>query len=275
MKKKIRLLLLAFVVAFSFSGCKKESNVLKIGASPTPHAVILEYVAPLLKEEGYKLKIVEFQDYVLPNEALWSGEIKANFFQHIPYLNKYNKQNNTNFVSAGGIHIEPIGIYSKNHTSLENIPNGTKVIMSDSVSDYGRLLALLVEKGLIEVDSNVNLFEDEISYVEDVIVSNPKGLVFINDIAPGLLVTTYENEKNALVLINTNYALDGGLNPLEDALALESSSQDNPYVNVIAVKPENIDDPAIKALARILQSVEVQTWIEEYFEGAVIPSLAD
>lgn len=275
MKKKIRLLLLVFVVAFSFSGCKKESNVLKIGASPTPHAVILEYVAPLLKEEGYKLKIVEFQDYVLPNEALWSGEIKANFFQHIPYLNKYNKQNNTNFVSAGGIHIEPIGIYSKNHTSLENIPNGTKVIMSDSVSDYGRLLALLVEKGLIEVDSNVNLFEDEISYVEDVIVSNPKGLVFINDIAPGLLVTTYENEKNALVLINTNYALDGGLNPLEDALALESSSQDNPYVNVIAVKPENIDDPAIKALVRILQSVEVQTWIEEYFEGAVIPSLAD
>ncbi len=259
--------------AFSSSSSSSTLTPLRVGASPTPHAVILEHVKPILAEQGYDLQITVFQDYVLPNIGLVDDELDANYFQHLPYLNQYNAERGTNIVSAAGIHIEPIGIYSKVYSSLDNLPNGTRVIMSNSVSDRGRLLALLEDKGLITLVDGLDPYEDAITSLEDAIATNPKGLVFEANIDAGMLVQAYNFESNCIVLINTNYALDGGLNPLEDALTLELGSQDNPYVNILAVNAGDEQDPGIVALINVLLSESVQTWIEEEFEGAVVPAI--
>lgn len=259
--------------ASSSSSSSSTPIPLRVGASPTPHAVILEHVKPILAEQGYDLQITVFQDYVLPNIGLVDDELDANYFQHLPYLNQYNAERGTSIVSAAGIHIEPIGIYSKAYSSLDNLPNGTRVIMSNSVSDRGRLLALLEDKGLITLVEGLDPYEDAITSLEDAIATNPKNLTFEANIDAGMLVQAYNFESNCIVLINTNYALDGGLNPLEDALTLELGSQDNPYVNIIAVNAGDELDPGIVALINVLLSEPVQTWIEEEFEGAVVPAV--
>ncbi|MFA6739459.1 MAG: MetQ/NlpA family ABC transporter substrate-binding protein [Bacilli bacterium] len=259
--------------ASSSSSSSSTPIPLRVGASPTPHAVILEHVKPILAEQGYDLQITVFQDYVLPNIGLVDDELDANYFQHLPYLNQYNAERGTSIVSAAGIHIEPIGIYSKVYSSLDNLPNGTRVIMSNSVSDRGRLLALLEDKGLITLVEGLDPYEDAITSLEDAIATNPKNLTFEANIDAGMLVQAYNFESNCIVLINTNYALDGGLNPLEDALTLELGSQDNPYVNIIAVNAGDELDPGIVALINVLLSEPVQTWIEEEFEGAVVPAV--
>lgn len=280
---KTRQLLSTLLLAIGLlAGCTPASSSssssstpipLRVGASPTPHAVILEHVKPILAEQGYDLQITVFQDYVLPNIGLVDDELDANYFQHLPYLNQYNAERGTSIVSASGIHIEPIGIYSKVYSSLDNLPNGTRVIMSNSVSDRGRLLALLEDKGLITLVEGLDPYEDAITSLEDAIATNPKNLTFEANIDAGMLVQAYNFESNCIVLINTNYALDGGLNPLEDALTLELGSQDNPYVNIIAVNAGDELDPGIVALINVLLSEPVQTWIEEEFEGAVVPAV--
>ena len=274
MKKRFGLLTIVAVAVLGLSGCQKSNLItLRVGASPTPHALILEHVKPILAEQGYNLVIEEFQDYVLPNVALTQGDIDANYFQHVPYLNQYNQDNSTTIANAAGIHIEPIGIYSKNYTNLNDVPNGTTVIMSSSVSDRGRLLALLEQSGLITLVSTIDPYVDLITDIGAAIESNPKGLIFSADVDAGLLVQTYNYEQNSLVLINTNYALDGGLNPLEDALVLESGTQSNPYVNLIAVRDGDEDEPGIVALIEVLLSDAVQQWIITEFEGAVVPAV--
>ena len=266
-------LLVGCTPASSSSSSSSTLISLRVGASPTPHAVILEHVKPILAEQGYDLQITIFQDYVLPNIGLVDDELDANYFQHLPYLNQYNAERGTDIVSAAGIHIEPIGIYSKVYSSLDNLPNGTRVIMSNSVSDRGRLLALLEDKGLITLVDGLDPYEDAITSLEDAIATNPKNLTFEANIDAGMLVQAYNYESNCIVLINTNYALDGGLNPLEDALTLELGSQDNPYVNILAVNAGDEQDPGIVALINVLLSESVQTWIEEEFEGAVVPAV--
>jgi D-methionine transport system substrate-binding protein len=256
-------LLVGCTPASSSSSSSSTLISLRVGASPTPHAVILEHVKPILAEQGYDLQITVFQDYVLPNIGLVDDELDANYFQHLPYLNQYNAERGTDIVSAAGIHIEPIGIYSKVYSSLDNLPNGTRVIMSNSVSDRGRLLALLEDKGLITLVDGLDPYEDAITSLEDAIATNPKNLTFEANIDAGMLVQAYNYESNCIVLINTNYALDGGLNPLEDALTLELGSQDNPYVNILAVNAGDEQDPGIVALINVLLSESVQTWIEE------------
>ena len=151
-----------------------------------------------------------FQDYVLPNTSVEEGELDANYFQHIPYLEGFNEEHGTNLVNAGGIHIEPIGVYSKNYQSLEELPDSATIIMSNSVADHGRMLALLQTEGLIKLSEDVSASNATV----DDIVENPKNLKFKTDIDPGLLVTVYEQNEGDAVLINTNYALDGGLNPM-------------------------------------------------------------
>lgn len=273
---KTRNLIPTLILALGLlTGCAPESNLtpLRVGASPTPHTVILEHVKPILAQQGYDLQITVFQDYVLPNIGLVDDELDANYFQHLPYLNQYNADHGTTIVSAAGIHIEPIGIYSKVYSSLDNLPNGTRVIMSNSVSDQGRLLALLEDKGLITLVEGLDPYEDTITSLQDAIATNPKELVFEANIEASMLVQAYNYESNCIVLINTNYALDGGLNPLEDALTLELGSQDNPYVNILAVNAGDEQDPGIVALINVLLSESVQTWIEEEFEGAVVPAI--
>lgn len=242
-----------------------ESVELVIGASSTPHAEILEEAKPLLEEEGINITIETYQDYVLPNEDLESGALDANFFQHIPFLEQTVADTEYDLEYIDGIHIEPMGVYSQNITNIDDIEDGQEVIISRSIPDHGRILSLFEQQGLIKLDENV---EKSAATIED-IVENPKNITFSPDVDPLLLPEMYQSEPDALVAINTNYAIDAGLNPLNDALFIEDENSE--YVNIIAVRGEDKDDPALQTLVDVLQSEEIQNFILETYEGAVVP----
>lgn len=242
-----------------------ETTELVVGASNVPHAEILEEASALLEEKGIELKIETFQDYVLPNKALDSKELDANYFQHIPYLTAQIKENGYDFVNAGGIHIEPIGVYSKKYKDLNELPEGAQLIMSNSVADHGRLLSLLEAEGLIKLKEGI----DKTTATTEDVVENPKNLKFDTNYEAALLPQIYNNGEGDAVLINSNYAIDAGLNPLEDSIAIENS--ESPYVNVIAVRKGDENKEAIKALVEVLRSKEIQDFILEKYEGAVVP----
>lgn len=265
--KRITGLLGAGVLALSLAACNggKSEKELVVGASNVPHAVILEKAKPILEKEGIKLKIVKFQDYVLPNKALASKELDANYFQHIPYLNAQMKENGYKFENAGGIHIEPIGVYSKKYKSLEELPNGATIIMSNSVADHGRMLSLLQQEGLIKLKAGV---DPTVATIKD-IAENPKNLKFQANVDAGLLPQVYKNNQGDAVLINTNYAIDAGLNPMKDAIALEG--KESPYVNIIAVRKGDKDKKEIKELVKVLHSKTIQDFIIKKYKGAVVP----
>lgn len=273
--KKVLGLLLSLTIIFALAACgnggdKKEGNgkdkTLVIGASNEPHAVILEEAAPLLEKKGIKLDIKKFQDYILPNKALDDKELDANYFQHIPYLEAQKKENGYDFVNAGGIHIEPIGVYSKKYKSLDELPEGAKIIISNSVADHGRILSMLEEKGLIKLKEGV----EKTSATIDDIAENPKKLEFEADVEAGLLPKIYENNEGDAVLINANYALDADLDPAKDPIAVESG-KDNPYVNVVAVRSGDENKEEIKALVEVLHSKEIQDFINKTYKGSVLP----
>ncbi|WP_044748589.1 MetQ/NlpA family ABC transporter substrate-binding protein [Bacillus alveayuensis] len=276
--KKWLTALFAVVLLFSLAACGSKENAdggkegtksgkLVVGASNVPHAEILEKAKPILKEKGIELEIVTFQDYVLPNKVLADKELDANYFQHIPYLESQKKEHGYDFVNAGGIHIEPIGVYSKKYKSLEELPEGAKIIMSNSVADHGRILSMLEEKGLIKLKEGV----DKTKATVDDIVENPKKLQFEADVEAGLLPQVYKNNEGDAVLINANYALDAGLDPAKDPIAVESP-ENNPYVNIIAVRKGDENREEIKTLVEVLQSKEIQDFINEQYKGAVIPA---
>ena len=246
-------------------GGNGDSKKLVVGASNVPHAEILEEAKPLLKEKGYELEIKTFNDYVVPNQALDSKELDANYFQHIPYLESQMADNGYKFENAGGIHIEPIGVYSKEHKSLDDLPKGAHIIISSSVADHGRILSMLEKEGLITLKEGV----DKVKATIDDIAENPKELKFDTEYEAALLPQIFNNGEGDAVLINSNYAIDAGLNPLKDSIAIEES--DSPYVNVIAVREGDKDKPAIKALVEVLHSKEIQDFILEKYEGAVVP----
>ncbi|AEH46581.1 MetQ/NlpA family ABC transporter substrate-binding protein [Parageobacillus thermoglucosidasius] len=276
--KKWLSALFAVVLVLALAACGGNNNAsdgqekgkltkLVVGASNVPHAEILEKAKPILKEKGIDLEIVKFQDYILPNKALADKEIDANYFQHIPYLESQKKEHGYDFVNAGGIHIEPIGIYSKKYKSLDELPDGATIIMSNSVADHGRILSMLQEKGLIKLKDGVDKTK---ATVKD-IVENPKHLKFEADVDAGMLPQIYKNGEGDAVLINANYALDAGLDPAKDPIAVESP-KDNPYVNIIAVRKGDENRKEIKTLVEVLQSKEIQDFIKKEYKGAVIPA---
>ena len=243
----------------------KEKVTLKVGASHTPHAVILEKAKPILEKEGIELKIVEYQDYVLPNEDLNNGDLDANYFQHIPYLEQKVKEEGYDIVNAGEIHIEPIGIYSKKYKSLDELPDGATILISNSIPDHGRILSLLEANGLIKLKEGI----DKTKATLDDIVENPKNLKIEATDAPEMMVTYYENEEGDAVVINSNFAIDAGINPLKDSIAIEGS--DSPYANVIAVRKGDENREEIKKLVEVLRSKEIQDFILEEWGGSVVP----
>lgn len=259
------------LTALVLAGCgnggagEEESKTLRVGASNVPHAEILEQAQPLLEEQGIELEIETYQDYVLPNEDLESGEIDANYFQHIPYLESQVADHGYEFENAGGIHIEPIGVYSQDYASLDELPEGGTILMSNSVADHGRILSLLEAEGLIELAEGVDKTAAEVSDV----VENPKNLQFDANYEAALLVQMYESGEGDAVLINSNYAIDAGISPLEDSIALESS--ESPYVNIIAVRAGDEENENVKALVEVLTSQEIQDFILEEWGGAVVP----
>ncbi|MEG0380386.1 MAG: MetQ/NlpA family ABC transporter substrate-binding protein, partial [Kurthia sp.] len=206
-----------------------------------------------------------YQDYVLPNKDLESKDLDANFFQHKPYLEQQIKDNGYDFVSAGGVHIEPIGIYSKKHKTLEDLPKGATILISNSVADQGRILTLLETKGLITLKEGVNKDAAQIKDID----KNPKDLKIDAKTAPEMLVQMYKNEEGDAVIINSNYAIDAGLTPTKDSISIEDS--ESPYVNVIAVRKGDEDTKEIKELMKALHSKEIQDYINEEWEGSVVP----
>ena len=242
-----------------------EETTITVGASYGLHDIILEEAAPILAEEGITLEVEPYQDYILPNQDLENGDLDANYFQHIPYLNNQIKEFGYDFVNIGGIHVEPMAIYSKKYTSIEEIPDGGTIIMSNSVAEQGRVLSLLESAGLITLDPAVNKSEATL----DDIVENPKNLVIDADPSPEILVSFYENEEGDAVVINSNFAIDAGISPVDDSIAIEGGASD--YVNVIATTKEKENDPALKRLVEVLQSEEISDFILEEWDGAVVP----
>jgi len=244
---------------------ENQKEELVVGASSTPHSEILEQAKPTLAEKGINLKIETYQDYILPNRDLSEGTLDANFFQHTPYLENQKEEFDYDFASVGPVHIEPMGVYSKNIKSIEDIPEGTDVIMSRSVADHGRILSMFENKGLIKLKEDV----DKIEATRDDIAENPKDLQFHADVNAELLPQNYEREEDALVAINTNYAIKAELNPTKDSLFIESA--ESPYANLVVTKTENKDNEAVQTLVDVLQSEEIVNFIKEEYDGAIVP----
>jgi D-methionine transport system substrate-binding protein len=234
---------------------------IKVGATPEPHAVFLELIKDDLKAQGIDLQIVDFTDYVTPNEALESGDIDANFFQHIPYLESFNKERGFHLVNAGGIHIEPIAAYSRKISKLSELKKGATVAIPNDPTNEGRALLLLQSAGLVILDPKAGI---EATTVD--IKKNPKKLKF-REIEAASLPRVLDDVD--LAVINGNYALPAGLSASKDGLFIEGKL--SPYVNVVAVKAGNENKDAIKALVKALQSDKIKKYVEQkYPDGEVV-----
>ena len=263
LKKLLGLTLVGIIGLGLLAGCSnggKEDKIIKVGASVTPHAEILEVIKPLLQEKGYELEIVEFDDYVLPNTSLAEGELDANFFQHIPYLEQMNKEKNLNLTYTVKVIITPMGIYSQKHESIDDLKEGAKISVPNDATNETRALKLLADNGIIEVA------DKELITPKD-ITKNPKNIEIVEVVAAQVPSTLQDVD---LAVINTNIALNVNLNPTKDALVIESS--DSPYANVLACREDNKDDEKIKALSEALTSDEVRTFIKEKYKGSIVPT---
>ena len=241
-----------------------ELEKLVVGASPAPHAEILEAARDVLASKGYDLEIVEYTDYVIPNNALDSGDLDANYFQHKPYLDSFNEQNGTDLVSAGAIHYEPFGIYAGKTASLDALPDGATVLVPNDITNEARALLLLEAQGLLTLKEDAGLEATPMDIAE-----NPKNLEFV-ELEAALLPRSLPDED--IAVINGNYAIEAGLK-MSDALATEDpdSLAATTYGNVVAVRAEDVESEKTKALMEALTSPEVKEFMETTYEGAVVP----
>lgn len=269
MKKltKILVLALAFAVAFGFTGCKKADKaasnpgVLKVGATPEPHADLLNLVKDDLKAEGITLEVIEFNDYVIPNEAVESGEIDANYFQHLPYLNSFNEERGFHLVNAAGIHVEPFALYSRKVKSLAELADGARIAIPNDPTNEGRALLLLQAAGVLTLKPEAGITATPL----DVASYNKK--VTFTEVEAASLPRVLDDVDAAV--INGNYAIPAGLSAYKDGIFIEDSS--SPYVNVIAVKAGNENKAEIQALVKALKSEKVKKYIQErYPNGEVV-----
>ncbi len=263
-----RSLLLSAAAVLMLAACgqggKEKAGVapLLVGATAVPHAEILEVVKPILAAEGVPIEIKVFNDYVQPNVQLAEKRLDVNYFQTKPYLDEFNTARGADLVTVAGVHVEPLGIYSKKHTTLAAIPNGAQVVLPNDASNTGRALLLLQGAGLITLRDPTSPLQT----VRD-IATNPKGLKFQE--VEAATIPRILPQVDAAV-INTNYALDAGLKPKTDALSLEGA--DSPYVNYLVARPDNRNDPRVQALATALRSQAVKDFIAGKYDGAVIPA---
>lgn len=263
MKNLSKVLFVALLCTMvCFVGCTKDdSSVLKVGATPEPHAEMLKLVVDNLAEQGITLKVMEFTDYVTPNEALEGGQIDANFFQHLPYMESFNSERGYHIVNAGGIHIEPVALYSKKVSSLAELKDGATIAIPNDPTNEGRALLLLQSAGLIKLDENAG-----ITATPQNIVENPKNIKFHEIEAASLPRVLLDVDA---AVINGNYAIPAGLRANSDGLVVEGA--DSPYVNVVAVKDGNENSDKITALVKALQSEEIAEFIaERYPNGEVV-----
>lgn len=242
-----------------------DDKTITVAASATPHAEILEQAAPLLEEQGWKLEVTVFEDYVQPNLVVDSGDFDANYFQHIPYLDDFNEEHGTSLINAGGIHYEPFGIYPGTKKDLGELEEGDVIAVPNDTTNEARALLLLQDNGIIKLKDGVGL-EATVKDIEE----NPKN-VEIEELEAAQVSRVAE--EVAFVVLNGNYALQAGYSVSKDAIAYEESDSEaaQTYVNVIAVKEGNEDSEKIKALVDTLKSDEIKDFITENYDGAVIP----
>lgn len=284
--RKVLALTLALVLSLSFAACAPKSaaeNVEKVpaeeaasdtveqkgtitvAASPTPHAEILAQAAPILAAEGWTLEVKEFQDYVQPNNVVESGEFDANYFQHIPYLENFNEEQGTHLVNAGGIHYEPFGIYPGTKSSLDDIAEGDTIAVPNDTTNEARALLLLQDNGILKLKDGAGLTATVLDIEE-----NPYNVEILE--LEAAQVPRVKDEV-AYVVLNGNYALDAGFSVAKDSLAYEKSDSDaaKTYVNVIAVKEGNENSEKIQALVSALKSDAIRQYINDTYDGAVVP----
>jgi len=261
--KTLLPLLAATLLALAGCGQKAADDThLSVAATAVPHAEILNVVKPMLASEGITLDVKVFADYVQPNQQVAQKQIDVNYFQTEPYLDQFNRERGTHLVTVVGVHIEPFGAYSRKLKSIDQLPDGASVTLPNDPSNNSRALLLLAKHGLITLKDPSN----ELSTQKD-ITANPKHLK-LRELEAAMLPRTLDEVD--LSLINTNYALAAGLNPTKDALLIED--KESPYVNYLVARPDNKDDPRIQALAKALTSPEIKAFIEQKYQGAVLPA---
>ena len=277
MKKISKVLAILLTFTLLFTACSSKSNSagdsskgtaktenkkLVVGATPVPHAEILNFVKPLLEAKGITLEVKEFTDYVTPNIALNDKQLDANFFQHVPYMESFAKEKNLQLIAAVKVHIEPMAAYSSKIKSVDELKDGATVAVPNDATNEGRALLLLQKQGLIKLKD-----ASDLSQTPKDIAQNPKNLKFSELEAAQLPRVLVDVD---LAVINTNYALEAKLNPVKDALLIEDS--DSPYANVLTVRPDNQNSPEIQELVKILNSEEVKKFINDKYQGAIIPA---
>jgi len=264
--KKILSFALLLVLSLSLlAGCGSSGSELekiKIGVSPEPHAKLVELVVDDLKKEGIEVEIVVFTDYITPNLSLDSGELDANFFQHEPYLLNHVAEEGLDLVTLGKVHVEPMALYSNKYDSVDEFPDGATISIPNDTVNGGRALLLLEANGLIKLKEGVGVNATEVDIVE-----NPKNLKF-QALEAAVLPITLDDVDGAV--INGNYAIEAGLNPVRDGLLVEGG--ESPYANLVAVKAGQENEDKFVKLLKALQSEEVKKYIEETYEGAVVPA---
>lgn len=276
-KKSLSLLVTGALLITSLTGCGNKAasatasskdtklKVLKVGAVPTPHAEILNYIKPILKEKGIDLQVVEFTDYVQPNMALQNKELDANYFQHVPYLNDFNKKNNTQLSATVPVHFEPLGLYPGKTKTLNDLKEGDTIAVPNDTTNEARALLLLQDAGIIKVKDGAGLE----ATIKD-IVDNPKKIK-IQELEAAQISRTLPDVN--LAVINGNYALDAGLNAAKDALKAEdkSSLAAKTFANVIVVRTGDENREEIKVLDEVITSSQVRDFINQKYKGAVVP----
>ena len=266
MKKTIAIILtLALALSLCACGGKADDKTITVAASPTPHAEILKVAAEVLAKDGWTLMIKEYTDYVQPNNVVEDGEIDANYFQHVPYLNTFNADNGTHLISVAMVHYEPFGIYAGTKSDIKDLAEGDKIAIPNDGSNRARALLLLEAQGIIKLKEGVGMDATDLDIVE-----NPLNVEIVQMEAAQIANV---RDSVALAVINGNYALQAGLNAGTDALAVEDaqSISATTYANILAVKEGNENSEKIQALIKALLSQEVKDYINETYSGAVVP----
>lgn len=282
MKKGLALLLASVFCVAAFTGCgssSKETTAetktetvaeadtvkLTVAASPTPHAEILNAAKELLAEKGIELEVREFTDYVQPNNVVDAGDMDANYFQHLPYLDNFNVEQGTKLVSAGAIHYEPLGIYPGKSSDLTNIPEGAEIVVPNDATNEARALMLLEANGIITLKEGAGL-----NATKNDVAENPYNVEIIEMEAAQVARAVADAD---FVVLNGNYALQADFNVEEDALAKEESDSEaaQTYANIVAVREGDEERPEIKTLIEVLKSDEIKSYIESTYAGAVLP----
>ncbi len=262
--KKLFAVILVVALCFALSGCHKKET-LKVGATPTPHAEILEIAKEKLAKEGIELEIIEFTDYVLPNTSLEDGSLDANYFQHMPYLTSFNEEHGTHLAMACYVHYEPFGVYPGKTTSFDALYDGAQIAVPNDTTNEARALQLLQQEGLITLKDGAGLKATKLD-----IVDNPLNLDIVEMEAAQL---SHILKDVDMAVINGNYAIDAGLSVANDAIAVEDKDSEaaDTFANVLVVREGDEKDEKIQELVKALQSEEVRQFIEDTYNGAVIP----